>query len=79
MEIMDISFNRILDEGFKKLIFALEYNQNITSLYLKNNEITRQGLESVKYILPNTNLVCIDMSYNAIKNKGVEALLNLVK
>ena len=46
LSILDLSCNRILDEGFVLLVRALEKAEHVKSLNLSSNEITFTGLYS---------------------------------
>eukprot|EP00347_Sterkiella_histriomuscorum_P005528 403356270 len=79
LNILDLSYNRIMNEGFKTLIFAIENQENIISLNVANNEITSEVLEDVKYAMVNTGIMSLEINNNPITNDGLDILLANLK
>lgn len=79
LAIIDLSHNRIMNEGFKVLIEAIQNLENVVSLNLCNNEITSEGLEEVKLQIMNTSIQVLDLANNPINNEGLEVLLPNLK
>ncbi|CDW88658.1 leucine rich repeat family protein [Stylonychia lemnae] len=79
LSILDISYNRIMNEGFKALIFAIENQESIISINVSNNEITKESLLEVKNSLVNTSLQSLEINNNAISNEGLDVLLANLK
>ena len=66
LSILDLSCNRILDEGFVLLVRALEKAEHVKSLNLSSNEITFTGLYEVRAAFAYTQLSVLDVSNNHI-------------
>ena len=61
----------LTDADIQILVNTLENNINLTSLYLKENEI---GDEGAKALAKNSTLIGLNLERNKIKNKGAQAL-----
>ena len=74
---LDLSSNKITDEGVKYIPTALINNNcKLNSLGLKGNDITDKGVEHLTKALINNNckLNSLGLEYNQITDKGVEHL-----
>ena len=74
---LDLSYNRITDEGVKYITIALINNNcKLNSLGLEENEITDKGVEHLTKALINNNckLNSLGLEANEITDKGVEHL-----
>ena len=77
LKVLNLSSNRITDEGVKSLTTALiNSNCKLKSLGLKYNGITDKGVEHLTTALINNNckLKSLGLEYNEITDKGIEHL-----
>lgn len=79
LSMLDLSYNRIMDEGFFALIKILEKAENLVSLNLSSNEITLEGLLAAQSSFINTRLKVLNLSKNEITDEGAQTLLSFTK
>ncbi|KAL1504242.1 hypothetical protein AB1Y20_010651 [Prymnesium parvum] len=77
---LDLSGNRIGDEGTNEVAAALTTNTTLTSLRLSGNDIGAEGLREVAAALKtNTTLTSLDLSGNGIGAEGAREVAAALK
>ena len=72
---LDLSDNRLKDNGASLLSQAIEQNQSLTTLSIQNNGITELGAEQLaKAFAKHVSLTSINAGGNNLKSLGVEHL-----
>jgi Ran GTPase-activating protein (RanGAP) involved in mRNA processing and transport len=65
LEKLDLTGNKIRDEGASAIAKALKNNNTLTSLSLRGNKLSDKGIESIAHaLLSNTLLTALDLACN---------------
>ena len=75
---LNLQMNNINDNDIKALVnYIKENNTPIKELILKNNEITKEGSESIADLIKfSKSLKILDLSFNELKSEGVKKICN---
>lgn len=80
LKILEISFNKIGDEGFAHFCSALEKNTALETLVVVNNNITDLSLENLNKALGNnTTLSSLHIERNPFSTEGLKSLEEIWK
>ena len=74
---VDLSYNRIGDDGVEKLVHHLMSNSTLCHINLCYNEITEVGANHLRKLITkdHSSLTSIELSKNPLKDKGVDLIL----
>ena len=74
---VDLSYNRIGDDGVEKLVHHLISNSTLCHINLCCNEITEVGANHLRKLITkdHSSLTSIELSKNPLKDKGVDLIL----
>ena len=72
---------KIGKDGAWYIADAIKYNEHVTTLDLRGNELGDEGCAALAQSLQvvNENLVSLDLGYNEIKDNGAFALAQAIK
>ena len=80
LQVLDLGYNSITDEGAEALAAGLKANSSLQVLDLGYNEITDEGAEALAAGLKaNSSLQQLDLKFNKITDKGGETLAARLK
>ena len=77
---VDLGRNSIGDKGVEKLVEHLKSNNSIKHLNLQYNDITSDGANHLRKLFStnHTTVDSIDLSYNLLKDQGVDCILQSI-
>ena len=77
---LNLSSNKITDEGTKRLTEAIQVNRTLQSLNISHNALSEVALSSISdYLKFNSTLFKLNLSSNKISDKGAERLTEAIK
>ncbi|MAZ80710.1 MAG: hypothetical protein CMP18_02875 [Rickettsiales bacterium] len=81
LETLNLSQNKITDEGVDQVVKGLDGNENLKELIINGNLIGDKGAENIANMLKkNTSLIHIDLFFNKqIGDEGVKKLADALK
>ena len=75
---LDLSSNSIGNVGLGHLMRGVNKNESLEILKIANNDITFEGIESIKNCVRQSRIIELDFSENKLGDSGVSLLINQV-